>query len=324
MRKSNLNLIQLKNRSIDESTVCISVIVNVFNHEKYLTEALDSILSQKVNFSVEILVHDDCSIDKSAKIIKEYEKKYPTIIKPIFEMENQFSKGIEIDAAYNYPRVRGKYVAMLEGDDKWIDDMKLFKQFMYLEKHKNVSACIAKTVRWNMRDNSCGFYGLANGKRNKLYSLKDLIKGKDFSVSSLLARREFFVPPFPDFINFFAGFTDIQLGFYFALKNKIYYNHKPMSLYRQYSSPTSFTSSFSALPENRKLKIYENRITVLELLRKECPEKYRNVLEKRIKQEKFNLLSIKNDLDALKSDEYIHLYKRKMRHKRIKQLLRIK
>lgn len=324
MKKSNINLKEVKDYFVNEAEIGVSVIVNTFNHDKYLREALDSILSQKVNFNVEILVHDDCSSDDSAKIIKEYADKYPLIIKPIFETENQFSKGIEIDAAFNYPRIKGKYVAMLEGDDKWIDEYKLFKQFSFLEKHKKISAYIAKTVRWNMRDNLYGYYGLAVDKRSKLYTLKDLLKGKDFSVSSFLARREFFIPPFPDFVNFYAGFTDIQLGYYFALHNNIYYDCKPLSLYRQYSSPTSFTASFSRSDREKKHKVYENRIIVLELLRKECPKKYLSILEKRIKREKFTLLSLKEDTVALKSKEFKHLYKRKMLKLKIKKLLRIK
>lgn len=308
---------------IEGTPIIVSVIVNTFNHGKYLRENFESILSQQVNFNIEILVHDDCSSDDTVQVIKEYETKYPNIIKPIYEKQNQFSRGVEIDAAFNYPRVLGKYVAMCEGDDKWVDDFKLHKQVSYLESHPKISAYIAKTIRYNMRDNKFGYYGLAIDRFSKKYSLKDLIKGKDFSVSSLLARKEFFVPPFPEFINFFAGFTDIQLGYYFALHNKIYYDCHPMSMYRQYSSDTSFTSSFSQSKQDEKNKIYENRIKVLELLSLVVPQKYKKLLAKRIRQEKFTLLVIKNDIEALKSKEFNGLYKRKLRHEKIKRLLKI-
>ena len=304
--------------------VIVSVIVDTFNHAKYLRENLDAILSQKVDFNVEVLVHDDCSNDGTQDVIKEYETKYPDIIKPIYQKENQFSKDIEIDAAYNYPRIKGKYVAMCEGDDKWIDELKLHKQVTYLDKHPKISAYIAKTIRYNMRDNKYGFYGLAVDKFSKKYTLKDLIKGKDFSVSSFLARKEFFVPPFPEFVNLFVGFTDIQLGYYFALRNKIFYDSHPLSLYRQYSSPTSFTSSFSKSDFEKKISTYQKRINVLELLLKEVPDKYRRVLLKRIKQEKFTLLIIKNDVETLENKEYRYLYHRKLFLDKVKKVLKIK
>lgn len=307
----------------DNKPIMVSVIVNTFNHEKYVAEALESILNQKVNFNIEILVHDDCSKDGTVRILRIFEEKYPHLFKIIYESENQFSKGIEIDAAYNYPRIKGKYVAMLEGDDKWIDEYKLFKQVSYLEKHPKLSAYIARTIKFNMRDNKYGYYGLANDRCSKKYKLKDLIKGKDFSVSSFLARKEFFVPPFPEFINIFVGFTDIQLGYYFALHHYIYYDSHPLSLYRQYSSPSSFTSTFSNLDKDKKLQTYENRIKVLELLQKEVNKKDLKVLKKRIKQEKFTLLVIRNDIETLTSKEYIKMYKRKLRHDAIKRFLHI-
>lgn len=324
MLKNKKNLKNVPNAFVEGEQIVVSVIVDVFNHAKYLRQNFDSILSQKVNFNVEILVHDDCSNDGSQEIIREYEKKYPQIIKPIYQVKNQYSQNIEIDAEYNYPRIAGDFVAMCEGDDYWCDDCKLYKQVSYLRKHKNISAYIARTIRLNLRDNKKGYYGLAKDCFSKKYTLKDLIKGKDFSISSLLARKEYFEKPFPDFVNIFVGFTDIQLGYYLCLNHKIYYDSHPMSVYRQYSSPTSFTSSFSKLDEDSKLKTYENRIKVLELLLEVVPHRYRNILVKRIKQERFTLLVIKKDYDALNSNEFIKLFKRKQRHERIKKVLKIK
>lgn len=323
MQKSKQCLKTLSEWYVPEERIVVSVIVDVFNHAKYLRQNLDSILSQKVCFNVEILVHDDCSTDGSQEIIKEYEKKYPNIIKPIYQKSNQFSQQIEIDSAYNYPRIAGDFVAMCEGDDYWCDEYKLIKQVSYLKKHKNISAYVAKTIRLNLRDNKKGYYGLATDKFSKKYNLADLVRGKDFSVSSLLARKEYFQPPFPEFINLFTGFTDIQLGFYLTLHNKIYYDSHPMSVYRQYSSSTSFTSTFSKLDDNAKLKTYENRVKILELLLEESPKKYWRIIKKRIRQEKFIILVIKNDVESLKSIDFIKLYKRKIRHEKIKRLLKI-
>ena len=73
--------------------IMVSICCITYNHEKYIREALESFLMQKTNFKYEIVIHDDASTDNTANIIREYVKKYPDIIKPIYQKENQYSKG---------------------------------------------------------------------------------------------------------------------------------------------------------------------------------------------------------------------------------------
>lgn len=95
--------------------IAVSIICNTFNHEKYIRNALNGFLKQKTNFEFEILIHDDASTDNTQKIIKEYEDAYSNIY-PIYQTENQYSKGIKIGEAFQYPKARGKYIALCEGD----------------------------------------------------------------------------------------------------------------------------------------------------------------------------------------------------------------
>lgn len=113
--------------------ILVSVVCDVYNHEPYLRQCFDSFVMQKTNFKFEVLVHDDASTDKSAEIIIEYTNKYPDIFKPIIQKENQYSKGVGIWKTYQFPRVKGKYVAFCEGDDYWIDPLKLQKQVTAIE-----------------------------------------------------------------------------------------------------------------------------------------------------------------------------------------------
>jgi len=116
------------------SDIMVSIVCDAYKHEKYIADALESFLMQKTNFPFEILVHDDASTDRTAEIIREYEKQYPDLIKPIYETENQYSKQDGSLARIQFGRVKGKYTAICEGDDYWTDPLKLQKQFDAMEK----------------------------------------------------------------------------------------------------------------------------------------------------------------------------------------------
>ena len=106
--------------------VMVSICVVTYQHAKYIRQALDSFLAQKCDFDFEILIHDDASTDGAADIIAEYEQRYPDKIRAILQKENQYSQGItNISGAFNFPRARGKYIALCDGDDYWCDENKL-------------------------------------------------------------------------------------------------------------------------------------------------------------------------------------------------------
>jgi len=114
----------------------VSIACITFNHSKYIRDAIEGFLMQKTTFAFEILIHDDCSTDGTDEIIKEYEQKYPDIILPYFQTENQYSKGVRgLSTRYNFPRAKGKYIALCDGDDYWTDPYKLQKQVDFLESH---------------------------------------------------------------------------------------------------------------------------------------------------------------------------------------------
>ena len=117
-----------------------------YNHEPYIRDALEGFVMQKTNFPFVAIVHDDASTDGTPDIIREYAEKYPDIIKPIYETENQYSKrdgslrrimnaAVEASGA--------KYVALCEGDDYWTDPLKLQKQVDFLESHPDYSMVFA-------------------------------------------------------------------------------------------------------------------------------------------------------------------------------------
>ena len=125
---------------------------------------------QETDFPIEILIHDDCSTDGTTEIIKEYETKYPDLFFPLYEDENQYQQGKagEIDL-YNYKRARGKYIAYCEGDDYWIDPLKLQKQVDFMEANPEYSVCFNNYVTYNTW--------------NQVYSSENKIYETDIDVS---------------------------------------------------------------------------------------------------------------------------------------------
>ncbi len=111
----------------------VSVIVATYFHEKYIAQALDSILMQETTFRYEIIVGDDASGDRMPEIVREYAEKHPDIIVPVLRKENIGANKNGDDLSR---RAKGRYLANLEGDDYWIDLDKLQKQWEFLENNK--------------------------------------------------------------------------------------------------------------------------------------------------------------------------------------------
>ena len=121
----------------------LSVRLITYNHEKYIRQAIDSILAQKVNFTWDIVIADDFSTDSTRSILIEYEKKYPNLIKLILQKEN-------VGPARNFVDLisfkTSSYIAYIEGDDYWTDSLKLQKQVDFLEKNIDYSICFHNTL----------------------------------------------------------------------------------------------------------------------------------------------------------------------------------
>ncbi len=129
---------------------------------------------QKTNFKYEVIIHDDASTDNTAEIIREFEKKYPDIIKPIYQKENQYSQKVKINDTYIYPKCRGKYIAVCEGDDYWTDEYKLQKQYDLMESDEEITLCVHKARQVNLENGYESFY--PNSKiKNKIVSVDDAI-----------------------------------------------------------------------------------------------------------------------------------------------------
>ncbi len=122
--------------SSPSSPVMVSVITLAYNQERYMAEALESIVSQECDFAFECIVADDRSTDRTPEIIREYQERYPGIIKPILRDANV---GARHNLAGALSACQGRYVAILDGDDRWTSPHKLATQVAYMERHQGCS-----------------------------------------------------------------------------------------------------------------------------------------------------------------------------------------
>lgn len=208
----------------------VSISVLTYNHEKYIRQALDSFLSQEVDFPFEILIHDDASTDRTQEIIHEYEAKYPGKIFAICQTENQYSKGIfSVSANFNFPRARGKYIAFCEGDDYWIDNKKLQSQVDYMETHENCSMYIHAADLVTVENKYI--------RDSRPYSedceltIEQVINERELYPSASMLFRTEYVRTLPEFY-YNAPVGDVPLHLYMAAKGYVYYKNDKMSAYR--------------------------------------------------------------------------------------------
>lgn len=215
-----------------EKTILVSIRCSVYNHEPYLRQCLDGFVMQKTNFAFEAIVHDDASTDKSADIIREYAAKYPNIIKPIYETENQYSKhdGSKrriMNAAINES---AKYIAFCEGDDYWTDPLKLQKQFDFMEANPDYSMCFHNAMihYQDGRDKDRIFAEL----EERDYIPVELYEKWLVPTASIFARKDIYLQQQPKLNNPKFLYGDNPLIISLAYAGKVHCINEIMSVYR--------------------------------------------------------------------------------------------
>ncbi len=226
--------------------IMVSVLCPTYNHEAFIGDMIEGVISQKTDFKYELIIHEDASTDQTAEIIREYVDRYPGLIRVIWQEENQFAR-YDIMKKYLFPAIRGKYFALCEGDDYWTDDRKLQKQIDFLETHEDFSMCMHNAVKLNIRT---GEKVLLNTfPKDGAYDQEEQIKaglGSDFPATASYVFRTDLLWEMPKFFSEPRS-IDYFLRQYYASRGKIYYFQKPMSVYRV------------MVPDSYKTKTIENQ-----------------------------------------------------------------
>lgn len=142
------------------SSPMVSVCIPTYNQERYIRQCLEGVMMQQTSFSFDVIIGEDCSTDNTRSIVKEFEMRYPGVIKPIYHEKNV---GPQRNAyEYCWPKLTGKYIAVCEGDDCWTDPYKLQKQVDFLEQNSDYVLCFheVRTVDENnnvsRQEEACG------------------------------------------------------------------------------------------------------------------------------------------------------------------------
>ena len=203
-----------------------------YNQKDFIKDALNGFIMQKTNFPFVVIVHDDKSTDGTTDIILEYAQKYPEIIIPVIETENQWSKGglkHIVNIMNSHYRI-GKYIAFCEGDDYWTSPDKLQTQIDFLESHPEYSMCF-HSAKKKYECNSIAWINCEN-IGDKDYDATDLFVNWTVPTASVVCRKEA--------MEFYANIKgaeriqnyDIFIILSCAMTGKIRGISKQMSVYR--------------------------------------------------------------------------------------------
>lgn len=286
--------------------ILVSIVCNAFNQEKYIADAIDSFLIQSTDFDFEILIHDDCSTDDTANIIKTYQKKYPSLIKTIIQTENQYSKGFKV-TRINSERARGKYIALCEGDDYWTDPLKLQKQIDYLEKNQEVTLCVHGASIIDAKTNK-QLDILVPSNRSRYFTTDEIIFGGGglFATNSMVFRREDF-KTIPDFYDR-SKVGDYPLTVYLSLLGKVYFMNEIMSAYRT-SVPGSWTEEHFQSEFEVQNGHFMQIESLLESINDFSCQQLTPIVNQTILRNRFNLYLGHGRLYEMKKDELEAFYK---------------
>lgn len=301
------------------SQIMVSILCITYNHEQFIRDALEGFVNQITDFEYEILIHDDCSTDSTADIIKSYEKNYPNLIQPIYQKENLYSKHIPIIATQLLPIAKGKYFAICEGDDFWTDNYKLQKQVNILERYSNCSICFNTVVCSDI-----------SGK-NMLYTLpppasevdsgeilsKNLIAKFAYpgpfqtmfmQLSGCMFRSELYKKYTQESPMFRSVFDvgDLPLFLYTGTMGDGYYIKDKMSVYRT-GNPNSWGGNMLKTKESQLIHM-QREIEGLREFDKYSDRSVHNEILKAIKSREFYQLRVKHDIKSMKSDYMKEFY----------------
>lgn len=258
----------------------VTVICITYNQEDYIADALESFVSQETDFPFEVLVHDDASTDSTAKIIRSYHDNYPSIIKPIYEAENQFGKGTKIIQSIVMPKAQGRFIAFCEGDDYWTDSRKLQKQYDFLCDNPETVMCVHASR--NIASDTKRIISVNRPLETSQYVDYRLMLHaiQSFSTNSFFIRRETLEQYYASEVSALHAHGDHKMSLYCGMVGNVYYYSDIMSNYRVMAKGS--INRALLISNNRKSiesNYYNNRLELLNKINNLTSGKYSKDIE---------------------------------------------
>lgn len=239
-----------------EYEIKLSILLVTYNHEKYIKTAIESILMQKLNYAYEIVVADDCSSDNTLKIIEEYKSIYKDKFRIL---ENEKNLGITKNYKRGFKACRGEYIAILEGDDYWVNNRKLQKQIEFLSKHKECSYVFNRFQVYDMSTNKKNSQPWFSWRSSEITNVEELIKSNFIgNFSTCMYRNELIKKIDPSLYEMVV--YDWMVNIVLGQDGLIGYLPRVMSVYRLNPSGTWSQKSHIDKIENtiENIIIYDN------------------------------------------------------------------
>lgn len=301
----------------------VSVCCITYNQEKYIRRCLDGLVNQVCSFKYEIIVHDDASTDNTSGIVLEYADKYPDLIHPIIQTENQYSKGIIISSII-IKQAKGKYCAICEGDDFWTDPHKLEKQVEAMERNPSCHICLHSVQGVNEDETPNGIMypnfkidtGVISGER-----LLDYICTNEyvFQTTSFFMKtddlKEFFNNP-PEFRRVSAT-GDTPYLLFFSTIGDVYYISDTMSCYRHTDLEHNTRKAKYMNTEEKIVAHYNKQIHMMEEFDKYTNGKFHELCQRKIDGYFFDKAVRNQDYKELCKKKYGYFKKRWTKKERL-------
>lgn len=261
----------------------VSVFCATFNHQDYIEDALKGFVLQQTPFAFEVIVHDDASTDDTASIVRAWAARYPAIIKPVLQTQNQHSLGIKPSAAMR-PCSSGAYIALCEGDDYWIDPLKLARQAVVLQSDPTIAMVVHNAV---ISDGG-RLKRFSKTSQPRVFSETDILNtDRQFApTASYLFRRELY-EILPDWFGS-APVGDLYIELYCQKLGRGYYLPEMMSVYRR-GVPGSWSEGMEH-SRQQKIQFLRTNMACLAKLIDDFPQA-RRAIQAKIRRSQHRLLS---------------------------------
>ena len=258
--------------------VKVSVAMIVYNHEKFVTQAIESVLTQEVDFDYEIVIGEDVSTDRTREIVVDFGKRYPQTIRLVLPESNL---GMQENFRATLEACSGKYVALLEGDDYWTSPLKLKKQVEFLETHSECALCFHNVVRTSCYDGEADCIFPESKYRRDCCTIEDLLVENFIPTCSVVFRRGLF-GKLPEWIAP-LGFSDWPLHILNSQVGSIGYINETLGVYRVHPG-----GAWSGLISTRRRS---NIVRFYEVIDAHLKFKYHRIIKRQASEHLFELLS---------------------------------